>query len=111
MQSVAHVVPLPSESEVGPQVHTRVQVGYLLGIPIEWQRLATPQLADSPFRRLTPARMIHRRIDVRVKPVLARRSDLPRVAGLCRREVDFDDRLDAFESVLPRNHKAHRRTV
>ena len=49
--------------------------------------------------------------DVGFETVLARVDDVPERAGLLTRERDPDDRLAAFEAVLPRQDKSHRGTV
>src|SRR6185437_6995337 len=94
---------LASRSKIPPQVHSRVQVRHLIRVPVEHERFLTSKLADAALARLRPARMIHRRIDVRVEAIFVRRRDLPRVQRLFVDERDPRDRLDALEAVLPRH--------
>jgi hypothetical protein len=63
------------------------------------------------FFRLAPARMIDRRVDVGVEPVLRRHGELPRTDGLLLDHSDLHDRLDALEAVLPRHDEANRRAI
>src|SRR5689334_13504339 len=95
-----------SPSEVFAQVHTRVQVGNLFGVAVEWQGLAAAQLTDSAFGCLAPAWMVHLWIDVGIEPVLTRVGDLPGISRLLGGEVDLDDGLHAFEAVLPWHDQA-----
>jgi len=53
------------------QVHAGVEAGHLLGVAVERQRRAASDLADPSLRRLAPARMVDRRVHVRVEAVLA----------------------------------------
>src|SRR5262249_21430374 len=92
-------------------VHSGVERRALVLVAVEHRRLAPPELADAPLRRLAPARVIHGRIDVGVEPVLLGRGRIPRRLGLLVDEPDPDDGLRALEPVLPRHHDANRRTV
>ena len=58
---------------------------HLVGVAVERQRLASTELTDATFGRLTPAWMIDGWIDVGVESVLARTGDLPRVLRLLGR--------------------------
>src|SRR5438309_6114858 len=93
------------------QVHAGVEAGHLLGVAVERQRRAASDLADPSLRRLAPARMVDRRVHVRVEAVLAGRPEVPRGRRLGLDEADAHDRLDALEPVLPRDDEAERRAV
>src|SRR4051812_40005004 len=54
-------------SEIGGEVHVGIERGDLLGVAVEHERVAAEELADAPLRRLAPARMIDRRIDVGIE--------------------------------------------
>src|SRR5581483_6942725 len=54
---------------------------------------------------------IDARVDVGIKPVLARTGLVPGGLRLRLDETDLDDRLRALEAVLPRHHQAQRRAV
>src|SRR6202047_65146 len=55
--------------------------------------------------------MVDAWIHVRIETVFAGSCLLPGVHGLVAGEADADDRLRAFETVLPRNHDAERGAV
>src|SRR5207342_2956767 len=84
---------------------------HLIAIAIEHQRLAAQELADAAFGRLAPARMVDRRVDVRIEAVFLRRRFLPGIERLLLREPDLDDRLDVLEAVLPWHRQPQRRAV
>src|SRR5690606_26441758 len=96
-------------SKMLAQVHARVQRGDLFGIAVEWQRLQAVAeqcesvAGDAAFGLLAPARMVDRRIDVRIEAVFVRRRRVPRRRRLAFDEFDAHDRLDALEPVLPRH--------
>src|SRR5439155_14240432 len=56
-----------------PEVQSSVEARDLIAVAVEHQRLAPEELADAPLGGLGPARMIDRRIHVRVEAVFARR--------------------------------------
>src|SRR5207249_11443916 len=93
------------------QVHARVEIGNLLGVAVERERRAPAELAETPLGRLAPARMINRRVHVRIETVLTRRGQIPRGGRLLIGETDLHDRLDALEAVLPGNDEAKWRAV
>jgi hypothetical protein len=76
-----------------------------------WRTRGKKSSTDAPFRRLTPTRMVHGRIDVGVETIFVRRGDIPAITGLTFGEANFDDRLDILEAVFPRRHQAQRRAV
>src|SRR5579864_4232404 len=86
-------------SEAPPQVHARVEAGHLVAVAVEHQRLAPEELSDSALRRLAPARVVHRRVDVRIEAVLVGRLVLPGVHRLLLDEADLRDRLNVLEPV------------
>src|ERR1700681_1029447 len=98
-------------SEVPLQVHARVEAGHLLAVAVEHQRLAPEELADAALGRLAPARVVHRRVDIRIEAVLVGRLVLPGAHRLLLDEADLRDRLDVLESVLPRDDQPYRRAV
>src|SRR5256884_5288995 len=88
-----------------------VQARDLIAIPVEHERGAFEDFAEAAFPGLAPARMIHVGIHVRIKTVLVWCREVPggrRHFGL---KLDLDQRLDALETVFPRNHHAHRRAI
>src|ERR1700679_2126160 len=97
-------------SKKAPQIHARVKRPES-GIAFEHERLALKQLAQPPLLRLAPARMIDGRIDVRIEAVFLGRHLVPGGLRLPFREVNPDYRLDAFESILPRQRKTQRCAV
>src|SRR5579863_3955194 len=50
--------------EVLPQIHAGVKMGHLIGVPVEWERLAFEELSQPPFGGLAPARMIDLRVHI-----------------------------------------------
>src|SRR5258706_10591505 len=88
-------------SEVPLEVHARVEARHLVTVAVEHQRLATEELADAALGRLAPARVVHRRVHVRIEAILVGRLVLPGVHRLLLDEADLRDRLDVLESVLP----------
>src|SRR5438445_10986479 len=84
------------------QVHAGVEAGHLLGVAVEGQRRAAAELTDPSLRRLAPARMVDRRVHVRVEAVLAGRPAVPRGRRPGLDVADARDRLDALEPGLPR---------
>src|SRR6185437_2210485 len=98
-------------SKVLAQVHALIQVCQLFGISIEHQcglSLMKERCTDATLARLAPARMRHVRVDVRVKPILLGSGLAPRRPRLLLGKADFHDRLDAFESMLPRHDESQR---
>ena len=93
------------------EIHPRVEAGHLIAVAVEHQRLAAQELADPAFGGLGPARMVDRRVHVRVEAVFLRRRFLPRVERLLLGELDLDDRLDVLEAVLPGHGQPQRRAV
>src|SRR4249920_4006512 len=69
-------------SEVLLQIDVVVEAGDLFAVAVEHQRLAHEELADAPFARLAPPRVVHFRVHVRVEAVLPRRRFLPAVDRL-----------------------------
>src|SRR5207245_6184290 len=100
-----------SLSVVLSEVHAGVQARDLVAVAVEHQRLAHQEFADAALGRLAPARMIDRRVHVRVEAVLVRRLFLPRVQGLLLDELHLHDRLDVLEPVLPGDPQPPRRAV
>ncbi len=92
-----------------------VEARHLLAVAVERQRRPAlgqqSALADAPFGRLAPARMIDLRVDVGIEAVLAGVLLLPGDRRLLVGEADAHDRLDALEAVLPRHHQPDRRAV
>src|SRR5437016_4813724 len=83
-------------SVVGPQVHTRVKRGDLIGVAVEHERRALEKLAHPPLLGLAPARMVYVRIHVGVEPVLLRRGDVPGGPRLGLEKPNFHDALAAL---------------
>src|ERR1700730_5791899 len=98
-------------SEVPLQVHACVEAGHLVTVAVEHQRLTTEELANAALGRLAPARGVHRLADVRIEAVRTGCLVLPGAHRLLFDEADLRDRLDVFESVLPRDNQTHRRAV
>src|ERR1043165_8880573 len=71
------------------QVHAFVEAGHLLGISVERQGGPLEELAQAALRGLAPARMIDRRIDVRIKSVLGWVHQVPGRRGLGAGELDL----------------------
>src|SRR5438034_3753016 len=94
-----------------PEIHAGVEVRDLVGVAVERERGAAPELADPPLGGLAPARVVDRGVDVRVETVLLRRGLVPRGWRLLTREPDPHDRFRALESVLPRHDHADRGAV
>ena len=59
------------------QVHPLVQVGHLLLVAVEHERLLPEEIADAALARLAPAGMVHRGIDVGIEAVLLGSGDVP----------------------------------
>src|ERR1700722_5626799 len=76
-------------SEIPLQVHAGVEARHLGAVAVEHQRLAPEELADAALRRLAPARVVHRRVDVRIEAVLAGRLVLPGVHRLLLDEANL----------------------
>src|SRR6202140_3441150 len=87
------------------QVHAGVEACHLV-VSIEHQRRALQEFTQAAFLGLAPARMIDAWIHVRIETVFAGSHLLPGVQGLVAGEADADDRLRAFESILPWNYDA-----
>src|SRR6266478_6200115 len=96
--------------EVLFQVHAGVEACHLV-VSIEHQGWAFEEFAQAAFLGLAPARVIDIRIHVGIETVFAGSGLLPGVQGLVAGKADADDRLRAFESVLPWNHDAERGAV
>src|SRR6476661_9664970 len=56
-----------NDSVVLSQIHARVELGHLVAVAVEHQRLAPEELADAPLGRLGPPWVIDRRFDVGVE--------------------------------------------
>src|SRR6266849_4409689 len=97
--------------EVFSQVHSPIEARHQVAISVEGQRFSAAELADATLGGLAPAGMVHFRIDVGVKAVLARSGDVPGGRRLLLDEADYHDRLDSLESVLPGDHQAQRSAV
>ncbi|EAU65733.1 conserved hypothetical protein [Stigmatella aurantiaca DW4/3-1] len=98
-------------SVVLAQVHARIEGGDLLRVAVEGQRGTAAELPNAPLGGLAPARVIHRRVHVRVEAVLVGRREVPRGGRLTLGERDADDGFDALEAVLPRHHQPQGRAV
>src|SRR5437879_2762187 len=96
--------------EVLFQVHAAVESCHLV-VSFEHQGWPLEEFTQAAFLGLAPARMVDARIHVRIETVFAGSRLLPGVHGLVAGEANADDRLRAFESVLPWNHDAERGAV
>src|SRR5262249_34542165 len=83
------------------QIHPRVEGRNLIGIAVEHERLAPAELADAPLGRLAPARMVDRRVHVRVEAVFLGSGLVPGRLRLLGGQADAHDGLGALEPVLP----------
>src|SRR6266850_108563 len=99
-----------ADSKESPQIHARVERSDFR-IPVEQEGLALKEFAQSPLPRLAPARMINRRIHIRIKPILLRSQLIPRCFGLPFGELNADDGLDALKTILPRDGQTQGRAV
>ena len=90
---------MPSERTA--QVHTGVELRDLLRISVEHQGRALPELAEATLPGLTPARVIHFGVHVRVETVLTRSRHGPGRGRHLFREAKADDRFDALEAIFP----------
>src|SRR3546814_4585654 len=63
---------------------------------------------DAAFGLLAPARVVDVRVDVAEEAVFRRLQVVPGGFGHLLDELDFHDRLDALEAVLPRHHQPQR---
>src|SRR6266404_6732756 len=90
------------------KVHARVEAGDLVAVAIEQQSLVRlEKFREAAFASLAPARMVDFGIHVGVEAVLLRGIKIPRSGRLVFDEADFHQRLDALESILPRDDHAH----
>src|SRR5262245_18845561 len=87
--------------EIFFEIHTTVELRDLIGIAIEYEGFAFGILTDSALTSLAPAWMRHIRIDVGVKPIFMRGSQLPGTYWLLLKQTYLNDRLDALEAILP----------
>src|ERR1700752_2651136 len=88
---------------VGLEVEPAIKACDLLAVAIEHQRRPPlheqSALADAPLGGLAPARVVN----VGIKTIFARVLYVPGAGRLLLGDVDSDDRLDAFEALLPRH--------
>src|SRR5262245_31796802 len=94
---------------VGLEVEPAIKACDLLAVAIEHQRRPPlheqPAFTDAALGGLAPARVVNVGINVGIKTVFARVLYVPGAGRLLLGEVDSDDRLDAFEAVLPGHHQ------
>src|SRR5258706_3360355 len=93
------------------KIHSRVQGGDLLGVPVEYQRGSSAKLPNPALRGLAEVRMVYLRIDVRVETIGTRKFLLPRADRLCAHERDFHNRLYSLEAVFPGHNQSQRSAV
>ena len=100
-----------SASVIFLQVHAGVEAGDLVLITVEHEGVALEDFAEAAFFGLAPARMIDVGIHVGIEAVLVRVGEIPGCGRFFSDKFDFDDGLDALETVLPRNDHANGRAV
>src|SRR5260370_35372519 len=91
------------------QVHSTVHAGDLIAVAIKHKRAVLEDFAEAALFGLAPARVIHIWIHVRVEAVFVGRGKVPGSWRHLLLEFDFEERLDALETVFPRNNHAHAR--
>src|SRR3954468_2596420 len=69
------------------------------------------ELWQTPFSRLTPTRMVDRGINVRIETVFLSGGAVPSGRRHVFYKLYFDERLYAFEAVLPRDYHPHRSAI
>jgi hypothetical protein len=99
----APIIGVSSRLEILLQIHTRVELGDLVGIAVEQQGFAFGPFPEAPLACLAPARVRDIGVDVGVKTLLLGSCGLPGAHGLLLDEAHFDNRLDALEAILPRH--------
>src|SRR5262245_43223109 len=92
------------------QIHARVERSDLV-VTIEHQRRTPEKLAQAALFGLAPTWMIHVGVHVGVKSVFVRVGQIPSGVRLFFHQLDFHERLDAFESILPWQHHAYRSAI
>src|SRR3990170_1467131 len=89
------------------QVHPGVEACHLIAVTVEHERLALGAeqavLTDASFGSLTPARMVHVGIHVRIEAVFVGGRFFPRDFRLLFDEAYAYDRLGTLEAVFPRH--------
>src|ERR1044072_8780869 len=98
----------PCFSPQAPPLPALLDVGAVLGVAVEQQRLPALARADVLLARLAPARMRDFRIDVRPEAVLARLQRFPEALRPLISEAEARDRFDRLEPVLPRHGEPQR---
>src|SRR4029077_12584981 len=88
--SIRATVP-PSRLVVLLEVHPGVERRDLV-VAVEHEGLAAPELADPPLGCLTPPRVVHARVHVRVEAVLVRRRLVPARLRLLGDQADLHQR-------------------
>ena len=83
------------------QVHTFVHTRDVFAVAVEGQSLSAQEFADAPFGGLRPARVVDFGIYIRIEAVFLGLHLVPRSRWFFLDEAYFNDRLDAFEAVLP----------
>src|SRR5207302_3099301 len=89
------------------QVHAVIQAGDLIAVTIKHERGALEDFTEAAFLGLGPVRVVDVWIHVRIEAVLAWRREVPSRGRHLLLESNFDQRLYAFETVLPREHHAN----
>src|SRR3990167_7629800 len=97
------------------EVHAGVQLPHLGLVAVEHQCLALlgkqAVFADAALGGLTPARVVHIGVHIGIEAILVGSRFVPGGTRLLLGEADLDDALAALETVLPRHHQTHGRTV
>src|SRR5574337_856933 len=88
-------------------VHSRHE----LSVTVVWKRRADLSRVYYPLSGLRPPRVRHKRVHIRLKPVLIRPYGTPEGLWLLRNEFYPDNRLDVLKAVLPRNNEPQGRAV
>src|SRR5258708_40366982 len=84
---------------------------YIVAVAVEQQRRPSLAGADDFLALLAPARMRHRRIDVRPETIFGRRQRFPETLRPAIGEAEAPDRFDRLESVFPRQREPQRRAL
>src|SRR6266404_3217244 len=84
---------------------------HLCFVAIKHQGGTPSRFTDALFGGLAPAWMVHVRVHIGKETIFMWRILVPSGAGLQRQKLDFHERLDALETVLPGNDQADGRAI